>query len=149
MPRCKRAGFSMIEMIFALVVMALLATLGFPRIRDAVQKQNVRSARVAGAALVVKARMAAVQRGCRATVHVRNDGRIWVTACRTTGAGLDTLGGVDNLVQRYGVAVAASRDSVPFGPRGITLGNWSTTVRVSNSMANDSVMVNAVGKVVR
>jgi prepilin-type N-terminal cleavage/methylation domain-containing protein len=149
MRRRGEAGFSMIEMIWVIVLMGLLATLGIPRIRDALQKQNVRSARVAAATMVVKARTAAVQRGCRATVHMRGDGRMWVTVCRATGAGLDTIGGMDNLLDRFGVTVTPSRDSVQFGPRGVTLGNQAGTVVVSNSMATDTVTINAVGKVMR
>jgi len=84
------SGFTVIELLWVIVLMGLMAMLGIPRIRDALQKQNVRSARVATVSHVVKARNAAVQRGCRATVHLRSSGAIWVTACRTAGAGLDT-----------------------------------------------------------
>lgn len=149
MRRRGQTGFSMIEMIWVIVLMGLLATLGIPRIRDALQKQNVRSARVATATLLVKARTAAVQRGCRATAELRNDGRMWVTVCRNSGAGLDTLGGIDDLPDRLGVSVTTSRNSIDFGPRGITLGNQSATVVVRNAVATDTITINAVGKVVR
>ena len=125
-----------------------MAALGIPRIRGAVQKQNVRSARVAIVAHVVKARHAAVQRGCRATVHLRSSGAVWVTACRTAGAGLDTLGGVDDLYERYGVTLSATRDSMQFDPRGLSLGNQSATVSFRNTLAADSIRINAVGRVV-
>src|SRR5574342_467013 len=65
------AGFTVIELLWVIVLIGLMAALGIPRIRDAVQKQNVRGARVAAVAQVVKARNAAVQRGCRAVVHLR------------------------------------------------------------------------------
>lgn len=150
MLRSGQAGFTLIEMIWVIVLMGLMAVLGIPRIRDALQKQSVRSARVAGATLMVKARTAAVQRGCRAVVHMRNDGRLWVTVCRTSGvAGVDTLGGVDNFTTRYGTAVAPTRDSIEFGPRGITLGNQAGQIVFQRTPHVDTLKVNAVGKVVR
>ena len=142
------SGFTVIELLWVIVLMGLMAMLGIPRIRYALQKQNVRSARVATVSHVVKARNAAVQRGCRATVHLRSSGAIWVTACRTAGAGLDTLGGMDDLHERYGVTLSASRDSVQFDPRGLSLGNQAATVSVSNTVAADTVRINAVGRVV-
>jgi len=150
MPRYQQVGFTLIEMIWVIVLMGLMAMLGIPRIRDALQKQSVRSARVAGATLVVKARTAAVQRGCRAVVHMRGDGRMWVTVCRTTGvAGVDTLGGVDDFTIRYGVTVVPSRDSIEYGPRGLTLGNQAGQVLFQRTPHADTLTVNAVGKVTR
>jgi prepilin-type N-terminal cleavage/methylation domain-containing protein len=148
---CNRsdAGFTVIELLWVIVLMGLMAALGIPRIRDAVQKQNVRGARVAAVAHVVKARNAAVQRGCPATVHLRSSGAVWVTACRTAGAGLDTLGGMDDLHERYGITLYSSRDSVLFDPRGLSLGNQSATIVLTNTVATDTVTINAVGRVVQ
>jgi prepilin-type N-terminal cleavage/methylation domain-containing protein len=145
----RNSGFTIIELLWVIVLMGLMAALGIPRIRDAVQKQNVRGARIAAVAHVVKARNAAVQRGCLATVHLRNSGAVWVTACRTTGSGLDTLGGMDDLYERYGVRLSATRDSVQFDPRGLSLGNQSASIVVANALATDTIMINAVGRVVQ
>lgn len=145
----RNTGFTVVELLWVIVLLGVMAAMGIPRIRGALQKQNVRSARVAGVAHIVKARAAAVQRGCRATVHVRSTGLIWVTACKTAGTGIDTLGSVDDLRARYGVTVSASRDSIQFDPRGLSLGNQSGTVFVSNAVAADSIVINAVGRVVQ
>jgi hypothetical protein len=72
-----------------------------------------------------------------------------VTVCKTSGPGIDTLGSVDDLKERYGVTVSATRDSIQFDPRGLSLGNQSGTVVVSNAVAADTIVVNAVGRVVR
>lgn len=145
----RNSGFTVVELLWVIVIMGLMGAMGIPRIRGALQKQNVKSARVAGVAHIVKARAAAVQRGCRATVHVRSTGLIWVTACKTAGPGIDTLGSVDDLRERYGVTVSATRDSIQFDPRGLSLGNQSGTVFVSNAVAADSIVINAVGRVVQ
>lgn len=147
--RQNRSGMTLIEIIWVIVLIGLMASLGIPRIRDALQKQSVRSARVAGATLVVTARSAAVQRGCRATLNVLADGRVFVEVCRTSGTtGLDTLGRVD-LTDRYGVTVVPSRNQIAFGPRGLTLGDQSATVVFQRAPHADTMVINPVGKVIR
>lgn len=148
--RLRRNGFTFIEILIVMIIIGVVAAFGVPRLRNSLQKQNVRSARAATSTLVSKARAAAVQRGCRTTLQVRTDGRVWVTACRTTGAGgLDTLGGIEPLGGRYSVTVTPSRDSVQFDPRGLLVGGLTLTVRFTSSGATDSIFVNQVGKVVR
>jgi prepilin-type N-terminal cleavage/methylation domain-containing protein len=141
------SGFSLIELLIVIVLLGALAAIGVPRVRGALLKQNVKSARVAAVAQVVKARSAAVQRGCRGVVHLRDTGAIWVTACRMTGAGVDTLGQVDNLRDRYGVTLSATRDSVQFDPRGLSLGNQSANIVVANAVATETIAINAIGRV--
>ncbi len=149
MRRHDRAGMTLIEIIWVIVLMGLMASLGIPRIRDALLKQSTHSARVAGATLVVTARAAAVQRGCRATLNVLNDGRVFVEVCRINGAvGYDTLGRID-VTDRYGVTVLPSRTQIAFGPRGLTLGDQSATVVFQRAAHVDTLIINAVGKVVR
>jgi hypothetical protein len=80
---------------------------------------------------------------------MRSTGAMWVTACRTAGAGLDTLGGMDNLYDRYGITLSASRDSIQFDPRGLSLGNQSATIAFTNTLATDTITINAVGRVAR
>ena len=143
----RESGFSLIELLIVIVVLGVMATVGIPRVRGALLKQNVRSARVAAVSQVVKARSVAVQRGCRGVVHLRDTGAIWVTACQTTGAGVDTLGSVDNLRDRYGVTLSSTRDSVQFDPRGLSVGNQSASIVVANAVATETISINAIGRV--
>ena len=149
----RRAGFTFVEILIVMILIGLIAALGVPRIRDALTKQNVRSARAAVGTMVAKARAAAVERGCRATLHLRSAGTAWVTACRTgtTGAStaLDTLGEVEQVAARWNVTMATSSDSVRFDPRGLNIDYQSTVVRFSSGSIVDSVMINQLGKVVR
>ena len=73
-------GFTFIEVLIVMVLIGIIAALGIPRIRDAIQKNNVRSARAAIGTLVAKARGAAVQRGCKSAIHFTQGtaGKIWV-----------------------------------------------------------------------
>ena len=144
-----KAGFTVIELIMVVVLIGLISMIGIPRVRDGVQKQGVRSARLAATTLVAKARAAAVQRGCATTLEVQPDGRIWVTACRTDNvAGTDTLGGIEDLAGRFNVTVTPSQTSLTFTPRGITTGG-TMRIQFQSSTARDSIMINRVGKVVR
>src|SRR2546430_13677883 len=61
-----RSGFSAVELMIVIILIGLIAAVGFPKIHGVLDKTNVRSARVAGGAYVVTARPLAVQRGCRA-----------------------------------------------------------------------------------
>ncbi len=151
-----RSGFTLIEMMIVVIVMGAIAVLGFPRIRGALDKTNVRSARVFLGTAVVTARAAAVQRGCRAVVHFTSgsSGTVWVTACprQMAGAGsVDTVGGVERLAARYGVTLTASRDSIQYDPRGLSMDNVTTTLKVTGATAagQDSILINTIGKVVR
>jgi len=145
-------GFTFIEVLIVMVLIGIIAALGIPRIRDAIQKNNVRGARAALGTLVAKARGAAVQRGCRSAIHFTSGtaGTVWITACKVSNSALtDTLGGVEQLAVRYNLTLTAGADSVTFMPNGVSPDNTLTVLRVSSNGITDSVMINQVGKVVR
>ena len=145
-------GFTFIEVLIVMVLIGIIAALGIPRIRDAIQKNNVRSARAAIGTLVAKARGAAVQRGCKSAIHFTQGsaGKIWVTACKTANSALtDTLGGLEQLSARYSVTLSTTGDSVQFMPNGVSPDNVMTVIRFTSNGISDSVMINQVGKVVR
>ncbi len=145
-------GFTFIEVLIVMVLIGIIAALGIPRIRDAIQKNNVRGARAALGTLVAKARGAAVQRGCRSAIHFTSGtaGTVWITACKVSNSALtDTLGSVEQLAVRYNLTLTAGADSVTFMPNGVSPDNTLTVLRVASSGITDSVMINQVGKVVR
>jgi len=151
----RRSGFTTIEMLMVVILIGIVAALGFPRIKTAVQKTNVRSTRVYLASATTTARAAAVQRGCRGVVHFTSgaSGTVWVTACprMTAGAGtVDTLGAVEQLASRYSVTLTATRDSIQFNPRGLNMDFLVTVVVVQGASAvtKDSTVINQIGKVV-
>jgi prepilin-type N-terminal cleavage/methylation domain-containing protein len=152
----RRTGFTLLEVMLVVVIIGVIAMVGVPKMKDAIQKTNVRSARSATATYVSTARQAAIQRGCRGVVHFSSgaSGTVWVTVCprmSTTGSGtIDTIGVVSKMAKLYGVTMSETRDSVEFDPRGLNLNNATTvTVRFAGSMGTtDSIVVNQVGKVV-
>ncbi|PYO38635.1 MAG: hypothetical protein DMD33_20660 [Gemmatimonadetes bacterium] len=147
-----RSGFTTIEMVIVVVIIGIIAAMTFPTIRRTLDKTNVRSARVAVGTLAATARAAAVQRGCRGTLHFTSaTSTVWVTTwCPPK---LDTVGSVQSLSTRFKVVMSASRDSVQYDPRGLSMDNFpsTTVVRLTGSIASnqDSVQINPIGKVVR
>ena len=149
----RQRGFTFVEILIVMVLIGIIASLGIPRIRGAIYKQNVRSARVSTSTVLVKARAAAVQRGCAASVHFTSgtNGVIWITVCKAnTSVGVDTLGGIERIASRYSVTFTASTDSIRYMPNGLALNNNAgTTLKFVSSPYSDSLVVNSVGKVVR
>jgi prepilin-type N-terminal cleavage/methylation domain-containing protein len=148
----RHRGFTFVEILIVMVLIGIIAAMGIPRIRDAVQKTNVRASRAAVGTIVAKARAAAVQRGCTSALHFTSgtNGTVWVTVCKVnSNVGVDTLGGIERIATRFNVTFTADRDSVRFMPNGILLDNVTTMLRMSWSTIKDSLMINSVGKVVR
>jgi len=79
-----RKGFSTIEMIIVVILVGLIASIGFPRMRRGLEKQRIRSTKALIATMVATARGTAIQRGCVATINFATDS-VWVTACGLTG----------------------------------------------------------------
>ncbi|HET7790455.1 MAG TPA: GspH/FimT family pseudopilin [Gemmatimonadales bacterium] len=142
-------GFTFIEMLIVFIIVGLIAAFGLPSIRNAIQSSNVRSARAEMGTLAAKARAIAVARGCVDTLHVSSGtaGTAWITSCKVTGAGLDTVGGVEFDASRWNVSVTPSRTNYIYDPRGIMVGYQAGTIVFTYGTSHDSVTINAVGKV--
>src|SRR5881409_3417602 len=144
------SGFTTIEMVIVVVLIGIIAMIGFPKIRQTLDKTNLRSARDAVGTLAGTARAAAIQRGCRGVLHFAAN-TVWVTT--SCPAKVDTVSGVQDLNARYKVTLTATRDSVRYDPRGLSMDAFASntdvhlTGRVPGNM--DSLMINPIGKVVR
>jgi prepilin-type N-terminal cleavage/methylation domain-containing protein len=149
--RCdRRQGFSLIEMLIVIVVVGLVTLSGWPRLRDAKIRSDVRSARGQVIGLYAKARASAVETARPTTLQFSGTSA-WITASpRLTalaGSTVDTIGGVSNLFTTYGVGVAAAPFTVvTVDPRGV--GNsGATTIRLTRAGIVDSIRFSAFGKV--
>jgi prepilin-type N-terminal cleavage/methylation domain-containing protein len=149
-----KRGFTAIELLVVLVIIGIITVFGFPRVRTALLKSNVRSAKAAMGTLVVKARAAAVARGCNATMTLTSGstGTVSISVCADTGTGTQILGGVDSLAARFSVAMTPSPTTLTFDPRGLATTYASMVVVFSApsvSSIRDSVIINQLGQVVR
>lgn len=146
-----RNGFSLIEMMIVVILIGIIAAIGFPRLRDGLEHQNVRSAKALIATLTATARGAAIQRGCSATLNMTTDS-IWVTACGVTGnpPAASVQVGTKKLVgDEFSVTLSPTVASVVYDPRGIATTFVPRTIRVIGPHFRDSVMINEVGKVTK
>lgn len=146
----RTAGFTMLELMVVVILIAVLTTLALPKLTTAAQKANIRSTRVELASMVNRARAAAIQRGCVDSLHL-NSASAWVTACKVSAAtGRDTVGPVDQIGNRFGVTLGGKTD-FGFDPRGLLVGFSGGTITIAGSGGNagfsDSVVINNVGKV--
>src|SRR2546421_10267337 len=102
----RRSGFTTIEMVIVVVLIGIIAMIGFPTISKTLDKTNVRSARDALGTLAGPARAAAIQRGCRRVLHVTGNTGWATTAGPTT---VETISGVQDLYARFKIGRASCR----------------------------------------
>lgn len=146
-----RSGFTTIEMLIVVAIIGIITLIGFPKIRRTLDKTSVRSARTAVGTLVATARAAAIQRGCVGVVHfTATNATVWVTT--NCAVKVDTVSGVQKLATRFNVSMVATRDSLRFDPRGLSmdnLGSTNTVIRFTGSVGGnvDSTVVSPMGKV--
>ncbi len=146
---CQR-GFSFVQPLVAMTIMGTMMGLGYPKLKDSVAKEAVRSARREVTTQVAITREVAAQRGCSATLHIDEGAasRVWVTACSVNGPGVDTVGAVEQLSTRFGVEMESSTASIVFTPQGLRRG--MTWVGMSFSLAghSDTLAISPVGRAV-
>lgn len=121
-------GFTLLEILTALVIMGVITAVAAPRFRELVTHENVRQARANVTSRLASARSVAVQRGCEAVLHFdQTSSRVWVTTCRPEGGDKDTLGMIENLSSRFGVVFLSTGESILFTPQGIAFSaSWIT-----------------------
>jgi prepilin-type N-terminal cleavage/methylation domain-containing protein len=149
----RRGGFTLIEMLVALVVVSLVLLIGLPKFSSAMTSQNLRGSRTVVVNMLAKARAASTETNRLTWLKVSGN-KAWILARPRTSAGAgnaDTLGVVEDLNKRYGTTVAMSRDSIGFDPRGIAseLGGAPVTLTVTKSSHSEVVTIDALGRVVK
>lgn len=146
-----RKGFSTIEMIIVVILIGIVASIGFPRLRRGLEKQRIRNTKALIATMVATARGTAIQRGCVATVNFTADS-MWVTSCGVTGnpPPVNVLVGTAKRVKAdVNITLSASQATINYDPRGMRLTLQPTTIRVIGPTYQDSVVINELGKVKR
>ncbi|HXE81692.1 MAG TPA: GspH/FimT family protein [Gemmatimonadales bacterium] len=146
-----RKGFSTIEMIIVVVLIGIIASIGFPRLRRGLEKQRIRNTKALLATMVATARATAIQRGCVATLNFAADS-VWVTACGLVGnppPATVLVGTAKRVKADVNVTLSYTASTIRYDPRGIRLTFQPTTVRVIGPTYQDSVVINELGKVKR
>ena len=146
-----RKGFSTIEMIIVVILIGIIASIGFPRLRRGLEKQRIRNTKALLATMVATARATAIQRGCVATLNFAVDS-VWVTACGLVGnppPATVLVGTAKRVKADVNVTLSYTASTIRYDPRGMRLTFQPTTVRVIGPTYQDSVVINELGKVKR
>jgi prepilin-type N-terminal cleavage/methylation domain-containing protein len=149
-----RNGFTLIEMLLVVIILGVVALMGYPRMSAGMTSANVRGARTTLINLLVKARSAATQTNRIALLKIEGNNAVVLLRPRLLPGGVgndaDTLGTVARLEDSYGVTVTATVDSVRFDPRGLGTGfGTGTTFVVSRNGTADTIMVDGLGRVTK
>ena len=135
-----RTGFTLLEQLVVLVVMAILLTLAGARTLSALDRSAVRNARMQLVATLGTARSSAQSRAEHVSVSMDSSaGLVRVLA------GADTLL-VRSLRVELGVAFAASRDTVTYGASGRGYGATNSTIVLRRGAAAETVFVARLGR---
>lgn len=146
----RRKGFTLLELMVVITVAGIMMMLAWPRVRQAMLKSNLRSARMTVVGLFGRARASAIQYN-RATTLVFSGNNALVTAPKPVpvgGSTIDTIGAVENLAARYGATLTATVPSVTFDPRGFGANSGTVVVRVTREEFSDSVTITGFGRLV-
>ena len=146
-----RRGFSTIEMIIVVILIGIIASIGFPRLRRGLEKQRIRNTKALLSTMVATARATAIQRGCTATLNFAADS-VWVTSCGLVGnppPASQLVGTTKRVKSDVNITLSYTQSTITYDPRGIRLLFQPTTVRVIGPTYRDSVMINELGKVKR
>jgi len=135
-----RSGYSLLEQLVVLVVMAILLTFAGPRTASALDRAAVRNARMQLVSALGSARGSALARGERVTLAIDDS----IGLVRVFSGG-DTLL-VRSLRTELGVALASSRDSVTYGASGRGYGAANSSIVLSRGAAAETVFVARLGR---
>jgi prepilin-type N-terminal cleavage/methylation domain-containing protein len=146
-----RAGFSMVEILFVLIIAGLLVTMGSAQFRKFETWQGIENARNALVLMARRARSSAIEKGANAQLNIDQDAkRAWITI---GGNQVDEV-----LFDQYGVSVANGTGAlitVCYGPRGFALtttcttAGLPTTVTFARGGQSNSVRVQPLGTIVK
>ncbi|MCZ6917226.1 MAG: prepilin-type N-terminal cleavage/methylation domain-containing protein [Gemmatimonadetes bacterium] len=142
-----RSGFTLLEVITSIVIMGILSALGLPRFQEWMGREKVRQARREVTVHLAGARAVGAHRGCNAVLHLDDTSdRVWVTACQVQGGGIDTVGMVNSIAERYGVSFETDGDSIQFTPQGLSFGSSWITVKFTKDGYEATLEISPVGK---
>lgn len=157
MSQPKRGGFTLMELLVTLGVVAVLMTIGFPKLRAALLKAKVRSARSSVITIYNQARARAIREARNMTVHFDNGtAQVWITGSPRRAGGsatclCDTVGTIRNLASLYGVTVSATPDSFRIDPRGLGVqpSTAGTAVILTRAGFRDSILISGYGRIAK
>ena len=141
-----RHGFTLIEMMIAVVVIGALTAIAFPRMRQFNDAMAVRNARNSLANMVTQARTRALTRAAPTRIRITADS-VWIE--QQAGGAWTAVGGAEELMQRGGLAYAgpAALVFLPTGTAIIPGGDDDVELAVSHGGQAKAVVVSRYGRI--
>ncbi|HET9423786.1 MAG TPA: GspH/FimT family pseudopilin [Gemmatimonadaceae bacterium] len=136
----RRPGTTLTELLVVMVVLAALAGIALPRLREAADRFAARSAAREAVSLFSFARRSAITR--RAPVAVVLDTAGGTVVVRAGPAELARV----SLRERYGVRISATRDSMSYDPRGLGYGAANLAVVARRGRGAETLYVSRLGR---
>jgi prepilin-type N-terminal cleavage/methylation domain-containing protein len=143
-----RRGFSLLEMLIVMVIVAGLAIFSLPRFGGLRDRSRMTAARQEIEAGIATARAAAIQKGRTARFRLAA-GFLTVTVDTTAGGAQKTLIARHSLDSLHGVTTSATDTMITFDPRGFAQPRLAATgiFRVLGTGRRDSVCVTPAGQI--
>jgi Tfp pilus assembly protein FimT len=139
--RARRPGHTLAELVVALAAAAVLAAAGARAAGHARDGAAVRAAGAELRAAFAAARALAALRGAPAAVRLDS-----AAGAAAVHAGADTVRRLA-LRARYGVRLAATRDSMAYAPPGVGRGAANLRAVLTRGAAADTVVVSRLGRI--
>lgn len=142
-PGGRTGGFTLLELLLVIALMAIIATTALPRVHRAVDHIGARGAADDAEAVLDRARALPLARWTRATV-----------AIDTVAGTLTLVVGPDTVLRRderaaHGVRLHATRGTVTYTPLGMGFGVSNLTLVATRGAAAETVTVSRLGRVRR
>ena len=141
-------GMSLMEILLVIVLIGIMSAFAIPRLTDAMNSQNVQSARAAFVATYAQARYTAIQRGSTASL-VLSGNVLRISSTNPVTNVTESVGNSVSLSDRYGVSVSPTSYTWTFDPRGIGNATAQTSVTISKSTHATQVLISAAGRVIQ
>jgi prepilin-type N-terminal cleavage/methylation domain-containing protein len=137
-------GFTLVELLIAIIIVALMAAIGFPTLTRQMDRLAVNRAAIDLSATYQSARLWAVYHGSRVRSEFSEASLRGVAEGATDSVFLDVPGPA-----RYRVRLTASRPSIRLGPTGLGLGAANTKLVLVRGEVAESLATSRLGRLRR